>query len=124
MEHKEIKVAVLGASDKPERYSNKAVNFLRQKGYSVIPVHPSLKEIDDIPVVNNLSSIKESIHTLSIYVSPERISEQIDDIIKLKPQRVILNPGAESEELEQALTENNIPFQEACTLVLLRTNQF
>ena len=124
MENKEIKVAVLGASDKPERYSNKAVNFLREKGYSVIPVHPSLNEIDEIPVVNNLDSIKEPVHTLSVYISPQRIPPLIDDIIKLKPQRVILNPGAESEELEQALKENNIPYQEACTLVLLRTNQF
>ena len=124
MEYKGIKVAVLGASDKPERYSNKVINLLRQKGYSVVPVHPSLNKIDEIPVVNNLSSIKEPVHTLSIYVSPERISAHIDDIIKLKPGRVILNPGTESDELEQALTKNNIPFQEACTLVLLKTGQF
>ena len=124
MEKRGLRVAVLGASDKPERYSNKAVNLLRQKGYSVVPVHPSLNEIDEIPVVNNLISIKEPVHTLSIYVSPEHISAHIDDIIKLKPGRVILNPGTESDELEQALTENNIPFQEACTLVLLKTGQF
>ena len=124
MEKRGLRVAVLGASDKPERYSNKAVNLLRKKGYSVVPVHPSLNEIDEIPVVNNLSSIKEPVHTLSIYVNPERISAHIDDIIKLKPGRVILNPGTESDELEQALTKNNIPFQEACTLVLLKTGQF
>lgn len=124
MDNAEINVAVLGASSNPERYSNKAVNLLRDKGYSVIPVHPSLSEIDEIPVVKSLRSIREPVHTLSVYISPDRISGHVNDIIDLKPGRVILNPGTESHELKQALTENNIPYQEACTLVLLKTNQF
>lgn len=34
-------VAVLGASDKPDRYSNRAVRLLLEHGYTVLPVHPS-----------------------------------------------------------------------------------
>jgi hypothetical protein len=37
---------------------------------------------------------------------------------------VILNPGAESRELERALHDARIPYEHACTLVLLRTGQF
>jgi hypothetical protein len=37
---------------------------------------------------------------------------------------VIINPGAESRELELALRNARIPFEHACTLVLLRTGQF
>jgi uncharacterized protein len=48
----------------------------------------------------------------------------IGDIVALAPGRVILNPGAESAELELALRNARIPFERACTLVLLRVGQF
>jgi hypothetical protein len=47
-----------------------------------------------------------------------------DAILALRPGRVILNPGTESPALEQALTTAGIPWQHACTLVMLRTGQF
>ena len=37
---KQERVAILGASDKPDRYSNKAQRLLRQHGHTVVPVHP------------------------------------------------------------------------------------
>ncbi len=121
---KEITVAVLGASDKPERYSNKAVKLLREKGYPVIPIHPSLTEVEGIPVTSSLHEVAVPVHTLSIYINPKLITSFTNDILAMKPERVILNPGTESEELEETLKENNVPFLEACTLVLLKTGQF
>ena len=37
-----MNVAVLGASNKPERYSFKAVRLLREMGHTAFPVHPAL----------------------------------------------------------------------------------
>jgi uncharacterized protein len=117
-------VVVLGASNKPERYSNKALKLLQEHGYRVIPVHPILKEIEGLPVINHLCDIKDPVHTLTVYIGPAHIIGLIDDIIALKPERVILNPGAESMELMQKLSDNKINYLKACTLVLLHTNQF
>jgi predicted CoA-binding protein len=103
-------VAVLGASSKPERYAFKAIVLL--------------KEVDGIPVVKNLDLINKNIGTLTLYVGPDRIKPMIDSIVRLKPQRVIFNPGTESPELAQRLDEAGIEYFEACTLVLLNTNQF
>jgi hypothetical protein len=61
---------------------------------------------------------------LTLYVGPERSRGLIEDIIALAPARVILNPGTESPELEEALRLAGIPGERACTLVLLRTSQF
>jgi len=124
LENIKIKVAVLGASDNPERYSHKAVCLLQEKGYTVIPVHPSVTEIQGIPVTPAIKLIKGSVDTLSVYLGPQTLAPHIKDIIALKPKRVIMNPGAESEELENALKMHNIPCQRACTLVLLKTGQF
>ncbi len=120
------KVVVLGASDKPERYSNQAVRLLLEYGHEVIPVHPALKAVADLPVIADLGDIPaaENIDTLTVYVSPAVSGKLVDSIVKLKPGRVIFNPGAENRELTEELQANDIPVEEACTLVLLRTGQF
>ena len=117
-------VVILGASNNPERYSYKALKMLIEFGYRTIPVHPVLKEIDGIEVKNNLGSVGEEVYTLTLYVGPEKIIPLIPDIVKLKPQRVILNPGTESRDLKEALVKASIPYAEACTLVLLKTGRF
>ncbi len=117
-------VVVLGASKKPERTSNKAVHNLKEKGYEVIPVHPRFDKIHDIPVVSSLSAISKKVDTLSLYIGPKGVKPLIAEIIKLRPGRIILNPGTENPELEAELKKNNIRTVNACTLVLLATNQF
>ena len=117
-------VAVVGASNKLERYSNKAVRLLKENGYNVVPIHPKLEEIEGFEVFPDLESIKENIHTLSLYVNPEILNEYISSILKLKPARVIMNPGTESDDVQKQLEDNGISVLKACTLVLLRTGQF
>lgn len=117
-------VVVLGASPKSTRYSYQAVKLLQEKGYRVLPVHPKATHIGRIEAVSHLASIREPVHTLTLYVGPERSRGMIDDIVTLAPGRVILNPGAESPDLEGALKDAQIAHEHACTLVLLRTSQF
>ena len=117
-------VVVLGASPKPERYSNKAVTMLTEKGYNAIPVHPAVKEINGIAVRADLSEITEDVHTVTLYVNGAMVETLVDKIAAVKPQRVIFNPGTESEVARKAFAEKGIEVLEACTLVLLRTSQF
>lgn len=117
-------MVVLGASPKPTRYSYQAVTLLDDRGYRVIPVHPKASRINRVPVVNDMRLIQGPIHTLTLYVGPTRSKAMIGDIVDLAPGRVILNPGTESRDLELALKDARIPHEHACTLVLLRTEQF
>ena len=118
------KVVVLGASNKEDRFSYKAMKLLDKFGYEPLPVHPTLSDIEGFKVFNSLSDIREKIGTLTLYVGPKRISPMIPDILSLKPGRVILNPGTESDELKKALKEAGISFIEACTIIMLKTGQF
>ena len=120
----QAKIGVLGASPKEERYSNKAVKMLLEKGYKVIPIHPQAKEVEGLAVVKNLQSISEKIDTLSIYVAGDALENMSSNIVDLAPRRVIFNPGTENDQLKQLLENNNIETINACTLVLLRTGQF
>ena len=120
----DINVVVLGASNNEERFSYKALTLLKSKNYRVIPVHPTLESIEGIPVIKDLSEIKEKVHTLTVYVGPGRIAPMIDDIVKLNPLRVIMNPGTESDELKEALDKASIKHIEACTIILTKSGQF
>ncbi len=117
-------VVVLGASNKPHRYAYKAMNLLQEYGYHVIPVHPNIESIDGLVVKHHLSQIDVEVDTLTLYIGPQRIGPLIEDIIKLNPGRVILNPGTESDELELTLLHNDIPFVKDCTLLMLEHGRF
>lgn len=117
------RVAILGASDNPERYSYKAMQMLEENGHEAILVSPRYKEIEGRSVHEDLTMLK-GIDTLTLYVNADISNKMKDQILKIKPKRVIFNPGTENPALEKALTDAGIAIEEACTLVLLRTNQF
>jgi len=124
MEPKDHHVAVLGASPNPQRYSNQAIRLLKSKGYRVSPVNPAFAEIEGLATYHSLRFIEESVDTLTLYVSPKHIEPMIEDIVRLRPARVIFNPGTESRALARHLAGASIPHFDACTLVMLRTNIF
>lgn len=116
-------VAVLGASPKPERYSNKAIRMLREYGHTVVPVNPAQDEIEGLQVVARVDDL-EGIDTVTVYVGPAHSDALLPGLLALRPKRVIFNPGAENPRLEHALENAGIHVEEACTLVLLRSGQF
>ncbi len=117
-------VAVLGASPNPERYSNQAIRLLAQLDYRPISVNPAHDEIEELPCFPSLSAIDEPVHTITLYLGPARSTPLIDEILAANPQRIIMNPGAENEELAAAASSVGIEVVEGCTLVMLRTGLF
>jgi predicted CoA-binding protein len=124
MGNQKERVAVVGASPKPDRYSNQAVRLLTEYGHDVVPIHPKEVEIEGLPVVHDLSGLTEPVDTVTLYVGAARSTPLTDRLVQLHPRRVIFNPGAENDELRAALDAEGIQTEEACTLVLLRTGQF
>jgi predicted CoA-binding protein len=119
-----MKVAVLGASNKPERYSNKAIKMLLEHEHNAIPVNPAQKTIEGITVIPNLEKLPRDVHTITVYVGPDISSAMKESFLALRPKRVIFNPGAENPDLAKHLEAAGIETVEACTLVMLRTGTF
>jgi len=117
-------VAVVGASPDEERYSNQAMKLLKEKGHTAVPVAPKHERICDAEVYRSLREIPDQVDTVSMYVAPARQDAIIDDIIELAPRRVVFNPGTENQAAYDSLQARDIEVVEACTLVLLTTDQF
>ena len=117
-------VAVVGASEKPERYANRALRMLLSEGFTPIPISRSGKDILGLKGYASLAAVPHPVDTVTIYLSPERQTSILHDVLAIRPRRVIFNPGAENPEAGAVLAQAGITVVEACTLVLLSTGQF
>jgi hypothetical protein len=114
---------VLGASPNPERYSFMATVMLLEKGHEVYPYGIKSGMIQSLPILQEWPS-PGSIASLTLYLGPAAQVEYYDQIIALKPERIIFNPGTENPTLVQLAQAANIATVEACTLVMLTTGQY
>jgi uncharacterized protein len=123
MENINKKTLVIGASPKPERYSNKAIRMLREYNHEVVALAKRIGQVDGVIIQTEFPK-QNDIHTITMYLGAKRQPEYYSKILNLKPQRIIFNPGAENDELKKILETAGIKTVENCTLVMLRTGQF
>ena len=114
---------VLGASLNTGRYSNKAIFKLREQKIETFAIGEEKGKVLDV-VVETDKVAYENLHTITLYLNPARQKEYYNYILKLKPIRVIFNPGTENTELMNLLKENAIEVEAACTLVLLSIDKY
>ncbi len=117
------KTMVFGASTKPERYSFKAVHMLLDHQHPVVAIGAREGKVGGVDIKTG-HPIEEGIHTVTLYLGPSRQKNVYDYILNLNPKRIIFNPGTENQEFYQLAGQKGIEVEEACTLVLLSTNQF
>ena len=118
------RVVILGASNKPERYSNKAQKELLKAGHQVVLINRGLQEIEGLPVHQTIGDVTGEVDTLTMYVNRDISTLEGDKILALKPKRTIFSPGTENPALKEKLTAAGLEAIEACPLVMLRTGTF
>ncbi len=94
-------IAVVGMSPNPDRDSNKVGKYLIDKGYNVIPVNPQVSEIYGRKCYPSLLDIPKTvkIDIVDIFRNPEASKEVLKQSIKINPNVVWLQLGAESDEV-------------------------
>ncbi len=117
------KTLVIGASNNTNRYSNIAINRLKQYDQETVAFGLREGTVAGVEIDTNLMPYKD-IDTVTLYLNPQRQKSYYDYIISLHPKRVIFNPGTENPEFQNMLKTEGIAFEESCTLVLLSTNQY
>ncbi len=117
------KTLVLGASLRPDRYSNLAVNRLLDNGIKTEAFGLRAGKIREVAIKTDFGDFQD-IHTVTVYIAAKHQAEYIDKIVRLKPKRVIFNPGTENPEGYDILKKNGIEVEVACTLVLLATGRY
>ena len=114
---------ILGASTNPNRYAYLALQSLLKHNYPVVGVGLKEAEVDGVQIYNFQKEFS-NIDTVTLYLGAKNQVDYYDYIVKLNPRRVIFNPGTQNPELEKVLAKNKIEVVQACTLVMLSTQQY
>ena len=117
------KTLVLGASLKPNRYSNIAINRLVSNNQPTVAIGLREGTVNGVTIEKEQVEFKH-IDTVTLYLGAKHQPEYYEYIVSLNPKRVIFNPGTENPEFYKILKANNIEVDLACTLVMLATNQY
>ena len=117
------KTLIVGASPNSDRYAFKATEMLKDYKHEVYAFGLKKGNIGDTLIQTDWPENKD-FDTITLYIGPQNQPDYYNKIIHLNPKRVIFNPGTENYEFENLLLKNNIEAIEACTLVMLSTNQF
>ena len=116
-------IAVVGMSPDARRPSNEVGLYLREKGYTIIPIHPTAEKIGELKVYPSLKSAAEACGTIDLvdlFVAGERTRPVIEEALALHIKNIWFQPGAESPETEAwAKSQGLEVISGACTMAVL-----
>ena len=92
-------IALIGASDRPDRASWRVMKFLQEQGYRVLPVNPVItgEHIHGEFVWRELSQIGQPIDMVDIFRNSKAAGEAVDQAIAAGARAVWLQLGVINE---------------------------
>ena len=119
------KTAIIGATPNPARYAYLAADLLTGKGHEIVPIGIKSGKVSGVEILDiHQKPHIQGIHTITLYIGPQRQPEWYEYLLSLKPERIIFNPGTENETFKAMAHQHDVDTEEACTLVLLRLGAY
>lgn len=115
----ETRIAVVGASNNPEKYGNVIVCNLAGKGYTVLPVNPREAEIAGLPAYASLAAVPGPVHVVDMVTPPAVTLQVLREVAVLGLPAVFLQDGSWDEAVLAFAAE--APFRtmfDACIMVV------
>jgi len=107
---------VVGDVLTPSKYAFKILNSLKRDGFNVVGLNPSIESKE---VYNNLRDIPFKIEVLNLCINPYKGIKIVKEAFELKIDKILIQPGAQSNEILHFCKINGINAIEGCTLVEL-----
>jgi len=110
-------VAIIGASNDPRKFGNKAVRAFVQQGFTVYPVNPNETEVEGIEAYKSIRDVPVRPFMISVYVPPQVLTKLLPDIAAKGCDELWLNPGTESDEALAEAERLKLNVVQACSIV-------
>lgn len=93
-------IAMMGASDRPDRPSYRVMKFLQDQGYRVIPINPRItgEHVHGEYVWRELSQLGDPIDLVDIFRNSRDAAEAVDQAIAANARAVWMQLGVINEE--------------------------
>jgi predicted CoA-binding protein len=110
-------VAVIGASQDPRKFGNKAVRAFRHQGYQVVPINPHHEEIEGLKAYPSVLDVPMTIDMATLYVPPRVGIRVVGEVARKQIPELWLNPGADGPEVIRRARELGLEPIIACSLI-------
>ena len=107
LKQKNVRIALVGASNNHHKFGNRIYRDLRSKGYDVIPVNPKDKQIEGDRTYSSIEMMEELPDIVNFVVPPPIAMKIAQEAVELGINHLWFQPGSESEELETWLKGTN-----------------
>jgi len=94
-------IAVVGMSPKPERPSHYVAMYLKENGYSIIPVNPGHRIIAGMTSYPNLESIPEKVDVVNIFRQSEYVMPIVESAMAIDAKAIWMQDQVINEEAAQ-----------------------
>ena len=86
-------LAVVGLSDRPDRPSHWVSKYMKEQGYRILPVNPSLHAVWDIPCSTSLLTVPELPDVVNVFRLPSAIPAVVEEMITRGMTRLWVQQG-------------------------------
>jgi predicted CoA-binding protein len=117
-------VAVIGASNDPRKFGNRAVRAFVQAGHVVVPINPHEGTVEGLQAYRSVLDVPGSIDMASFYVRPEVGEQVIEEVARKQIPEVWFNPGSESDALLAKARRLSIRPIVACSIMAVGHNPY
>lgn len=94
-------IAVVGLSDKPDRPSFEVASYLKDHGYTIIPVNPIISYWNGLKSYPDLLSIPEKVDVVDIFRKPEFVPQIVDQALKIGAKVIWMQERIVNEEAKK-----------------------
>ena len=107
LKQKNVRIALVGASNNRHKFGNRIYLDLRSKGYDVVPVNPRDKQIEGDRSYASIGMMEELPDIVNLVVPPPIAMKVAQEAVELGIKHLWFQPGSESNELETWLKGTN-----------------
>ncbi|MBA2173992.1 CoA-binding protein [Halobacillus locisalis] len=100
-------IAVVGLSDKPHRTSYQISEAMKQAGYHIIPVNPTIDDWQGIAAYDSLSDVKEKIDIINVFRRSEFLPELANEAAQIDAKSFWTQQGVYDESAAETLAETD-----------------
>jgi uncharacterized protein len=94
-----ITIAIVGATDHPEKFGSIIYRNLKRKGYHVVPVNPSWTSVDGDPCFASVSDLPVKPDIINFVTQPDVTLRVLRDCLSNHFMTVWIQPGAANAEV-------------------------
>jgi uncharacterized protein len=92
------RIAIVGASENPNRDSNMVAKYLNEHGYEIVPVNPTAVEVIGKKCYPDLKSVPGSIEIVDIFRKAEDVGPVVEQAIDVGAKVIWMQEGIENQE--------------------------